>query len=146
VVPWAFVLLLFFLGCWTLLHGLRAAPAVLSTNSGPLGRPANEATLAPPPTRQAESTRKMIQRLADINKSFDPIQLSFLSQQRAQLLAPMIRSGHQCFGKDQSALQPRGDADEGGDPEAALEQFQIIENLLTSLRQPIRENGKLDSA
>ena len=69
------------------LLGVRAAPALLSTNSDPWCPPTNAPIALGPPRPQPESTRRMIQRLAEIRKSLDPIQLSFLSQQRAQLLA-----------------------------------------------------------
>src|SRR5678815_3459195 len=76
-------------GLWILLPNARSAsttPAILNTNSAQT----NAVSLARSHPRQAESTRRMIARLAEIRKSLDPIKLSFLSEQRTALLAPMI--------------------------------------------------------
>ena len=131
---------------WMLFPSARAAsaaPAPLSTNSEVLCRQTNVATLLRPFAAQPESTRKMIQRLADIRKSLDPIKLSFLSEQRAQLLAPMIERSTNALEKMNLRYSLAETLTEGGDPEAALEQFKLIEDFVRSLRQPVEEKWQV---
>ena len=87
----------------------------------------------------AESTRRMIQRLADIRKSLDPIQLSFLSEQRVQLLMPRIEQSTNAVEKMNLRYSLAETLTEGGDPEAALEQFKLIGDFVGSLPQPVGE-------
>src|SRR2546426_405650 len=57
-----------------------------SAELDPVCRPTNGIAVSPSPWPQPESTRRIIQRLADIRKALDPVQVSFLSEERAQLL------------------------------------------------------------
>jgi len=88
---------------------------------------------------QPESTRRMIQRLAEIRKSLDPIKLSFLSDQRAQLLTSMIGRATNALEKVNLRYSLAETLTEGGNPEAALEQFKVIQDSVTSLGQPVAE-------
>jgi len=81
----------------------------------------------------------MIQRLAEIRKSLDPIQVSFLSEQRAQLLTPMIARATNAIEKINLRYSLAETLTEGGNPEAALEQFQIIQDFVTTLHRPVSE-------
>src|SRR5262245_10028600 len=109
-----------------LLLSARAAsvtPRTASTNSEPLCTKTNLMTWFEGLPTQPESTRRMIQRLADIRKSLDPIQLSFLSEQRAQLLAPMIERSTNALEKMNLRYSLAETLTEGGNPEGALGQF-----------------------
>jgi len=81
----------------------------------------------------------MIARLAEIRKSLDPIKLSFLSEQRTALLAPMIERTTNASEKINLRYSLAETLTEGGDPEAALEQFKLIQELIGSLPQPVPE-------
>jgi hypothetical protein len=124
------------LGCWLLLPNARAAsgtPTILSTNSDPLRSQTNNLTLLSSQPRQAESTRRMIERLVEIRKSLDPVKLSFLSEQRAQLLAPMIDRATNALEKINLRYSLAETLTEGGNTEVALDQFKLIQDAVKSL-------------
>ena len=85
----------------------------------------------------------MIERLAEIRKSLDPVNLSFLSEQRAQLLSTMIDRGTNALEKMNLRYSLAETLTEGGDPEAALEQFKLIEDFVNTLRQPVEEKWQV---
>src|SRR5262249_326475 len=108
------------LGCSLLATNVRAAPGtptILSTNFDPLCSQTNSTPLPRSPSHQAESTRRMIQRLAEIRKSIDPIKLSFLSDQRARLLEPMIERATNAVEKINLRYSLADTLTEGGNPE-----------------------------
>jgi len=78
----------------------------------------------------------MIHRLAEIRKSLDPVQLSFLSEQRAQLLRPMIERSTNALEKMNLRYSLAETLTEGGDPEAGLEQFKLIDEFVKTLQRP----------
>ena len=75
----------------------------------------------------------MIARLAEIRKSLDPVKLSFLSEQRAALLTPMIERATNTSEKINLRYSLAETLSESGDPEAALEQFKLVQDLVSSL-------------
>lgn len=117
------------------LRSAQAEPAPASTNTDPLCVTTN----LPSSVTQSESTRKMIQRLAAIRKSLDPVKLSFLSEQRTQLLGPMIEQSTNSVEKMNLRYSLAETLTEGGKPEAALEQFRLIEDFVKSLPRPVDE-------
>src|SRR5437773_11007030 len=78
---------------WLLAHPVWAAPGPtgpLATNSDPFCSPTNPVAFLGPAPPQPESTRRMIQRLAEIRQTLDPVNVIFLSRQRPQLLAARV--------------------------------------------------------
>jgi hypothetical protein len=118
---------------------VRATGANLSTNRDVFCGPTNTVTSLRTLSAPSESTRRMIQRLADIKQSLDPVQLSFLSDQRAKLLVPMIDRSTNAVEKMNLRYSLAETLTEGGNPEAALEQFKLIDDFVKSLRQPVEE-------
>src|SRR5205814_6488654 len=111
----------------------------LATNSDPFCSPTNPVAFLGPPPPQPESTRRMIRRLAEIRKTLDPAKVSFLSRQRAQLLAAKVARSTNAWEEINLRYSLAETLTEAGRPEDALEQFKVIEGLIGSLTQPIEE-------
>jgi hypothetical protein len=126
---------LLLLNLWAFLPSARAAEAEATNSSGPV---VLRSMAAPAP-----GTKKMIERLAKIRNSLDPVQLSFLSEQRAQMLVPMIDRSTNAVEKLNFRYSLAETLTEGGDSEAALEQFKLIEDFVKSLPQPPPEKWQI---
>src|SRR4051812_37043928 len=104
--------------------------------------PIDSRTLNPSADSQPESTRKMIQRLDQIRRSMNPFEARFLSDQRAPLMAARLGLLTNTFEKADWRLKMAATLTEAGRPEAALEQFKILEDFMASATQPPAEEWK----
>src|SRR5947199_658572 len=130
---------------WLLVHPVWAAPGPtgpLVTNSDPFWSAANPVAFLGPPPLQPESTRRMMQRLAEIRKALDPVNVSFLSGQRAQLLAAKVARSTNAWQELNLRYSLGETLTEAGRPEEALKQFKVVEDLASSLNQPIEERWR----
>ncbi len=84
----------------------------------------------------------MIQRLAEIRKTLDPAKVIFLSRQRAQLLAAKVARSTNVWEQMNLRHNLAETLAQAGRPEDALEQFKVVEDLVSSLSQPIDERWR----
>ncbi len=84
----------------------------------------------------------MIQRLAEIRKALDPVNVSFLSGQRAQLLAAKVARSTNAWEEMNLRYSLAETLTEAGRPEEALKQFKAVEELARSLNQPMEERWR----
>src|SRR6266581_638316 len=130
---------------WLLVRTVWAAPGPtgpLATNSDPFCSATNPVAFLGPPPPQPESTRRMIQRLAEIRKALDPVSVSFLSGQRAQLLAARVARSTNAWQEINLRYSLGETLTEAGRPEEALKQFKAVEDLARSLDQPMEERWR----
>src|SRR2546423_1233449 len=112
------------------------AGAAVQTNSDPLCSLTNAPSPLRSPFIQPESTRRMIQRLEQLRTAMNPIQVRFLSDQRATIMASMLDKITNAFEKAEWRLKLAANLIDAGQPDAALEQFKTIEDFIASSSQP----------
>jgi hypothetical protein len=112
-----------------------ASATVLVTNLDPLCLVTNSSNSSISLSNQPASTRRMIDRLARIRETTDPMQAKFLSRERAQMMAAALGKMTNEFEKADLRLKLASTLTEANQPEGALAQFNQLEAFLKSAPQ-----------